>query len=66
MLFLAIDILIAWLIFRKKKPSAYIPPHQQKTPVKSEPEQFNRDVFNVVDYDTEEPEKTEETPKNEE
>lgn len=62
-LFLAIDILVAWLIFRKKKTPTYIPPYQQKTQVKSEPEQFNRDVFNVVDYDAEE---TEETPKNEE
>ena len=52
--FLALDILVAWLIFRKKKPSKYIPPYQQKVQVNHEPEQFNRDVFNVEDYDVEE------------
>lgn len=48
-LFLAIDILVAWLIFRKKKPGTYVPPYQrtQKPAVTPEPEQFNRNVFDV-------------------
>ena len=52
-IFLALDILVAWLIFRKKKVTKYIPPHQQNTTTKTpyEPEQFNRDVFNVENYD---------------
>lgn len=48
-IFLAIDILLAWFIFRKKKPATYVPPYQrtQKPAVKPEPEQFNRNVFDV-------------------
>lgn len=62
--FLALDILVAWLIFRKKKPAKYVPLYQQKVQAKPEPEQFSRDVFNVEDYDSEEV--TPEEVKNEE
>ena len=67
-IFLAADILLAWLLFRKKKAATYIPPYQKKqaTPVQREPEQFNRDVFNVEEYDVAEEEVvTEETPSGE-
>ena len=48
-IFLAVDILVGWLIFKKKKSGKYIPPYQQnqRTIVKSEPEQFNRAVFDL-------------------
>ncbi len=47
-IFLALDILVAWLIFRKKKPAKYIPPYKQtQKPVTKEPEQFNRSVFEL-------------------
>ena len=47
-IFLALDILVAWLIFRKKKPAKYIPPYKQtQKPVAKEPEQFNRSVFDL-------------------
>jgi hypothetical protein len=47
-IFLALDILVAWLIFRKKKPGKYIPPYKQtQKPATKEPEQFDRSVFEL-------------------
>ena len=49
LIFLVLDIVLGWFIFRKKKASTYVPPYkakQQTTPVR-QPEQFSRDVFNV-------------------
>lgn len=60
--FLAIDILLGWFIFRKKKAPTYIPANrkqQSTTPVR-QPEQFSRELFTVeeeedaVDTPTEE------------
>ena len=60
-IFLALDIFVGWLIFRKKKVvSKYIPMYQQKAKTPHEPEQFNRNVFNVEDYDAEETTETKE------
>lgn len=61
-IFLAADILLGWLLFRKKKAPKYIPPSQKKneTTVHREPEQFTRDVFNVEEYDVVEENSTEE------
>lgn len=52
-IFLAVDIVVAWLLFRKKKPVSYIPPYQRKQngTTQPQPEQFNRDVFNVEEED---------------
>lgn len=52
-IFLALDILVAWLLFRKKKVNKYVPPYQKPTTTTktSEPEQFTRDVFNVENFD---------------
>ena len=62
-IFLALDILVAWLLFRKKKVSNYVPPYQRETQStqQHEPEQFNRDVFNVENYDEVESSETEGT-----
>ena len=52
-IFLALDVLLGWFIFRKKKASTYVPPYKAKqptTPVR-QPEQFSRDVFNVEEDD---------------
>ena len=51
--FLAVDILLGWFIFRKKKAAPYIPPSQRKqqATVQRQPEQFTRDVFNVEEMD---------------
>lgn len=65
-IFLALDILLGWFIFRKKKTPRYVPPYRAKqptTPVR-QPEQFSRDVFNVEEDVVETP--AEETkPENE-
>ncbi len=50
-IFLALDILLGWFIFRKKKPAKYIPPSQTKTQTTRQPEQFSRDVFNLEEDD---------------
>ena len=51
--FLAADVALGWFIFRKKKRPTYVPPGRvnQPTQPQRQPEQFNRDVFNVEEDD---------------
>ena len=66
--FLGIDILLGYLIFRKKKVRGYrAPSKKQVTEVKKrpEPEQFTRNVFNLEEDDVVE-NKVEEQPQNNE
>lgn len=67
-IFIALDILVAWFIFRKKKPAKYIPPYQKTAQTtQTQPEQFNRNVFDVEEYDeVEEITETEGKPTSEE
>ena len=58
-IFLALAIALAFVIFKKKKPATYVPPYQKVQQKQSQPEQFSREVFDVVDYD-----EVEETPEN--
>jgi hypothetical protein len=65
-IFLALDVLLGWFIFRKKKASTYVPPYKAKqtqAPTR-QPEQFSRDVFNVEEDDVVET-PVEETPVEE-
>ena len=67
-IFLALDILLAWLFFRKKKVTKYIPPYQRAQHEATQPqqqEQYSREVFDVVDYDENE-EVSEEKPETDE
>ena len=68
-IFLALDILLGWFIFRKKNASKYVPPYRAKQPTAPvrQPEQFSRDVFNVEEDDVVETptEETETKPENE-
>lgn len=68
-IFLALDIVLGWFIFRKKKASKYVPPYRAKQPTAPvrQPEQFSRDVFNVEEDDVVETptEETETKPENE-
>lgn len=45
-IFLIVDILLGWFIFRKKKVPTYVPPgRKQQTAVARQPEQFSRQLF---------------------
>ena len=54
MIFLVIDVLLGWFLFRKKKAPTYIPanrkPQTAAAPVR-QPEQFSRELFEVQEDD---------------
>lgn len=47
-IFLAVDVLLGILLFRKKKPRKFVPPGQKgQTQPQPQPEQFTRDMFDL-------------------